>query len=51
MWDERALITPIGQLPIYYLGANGNIGHKEIGGVGNQAFVETEGGTGTARSQ
>jgi hypothetical protein len=51
LWEERKLVTPDGVVPVSYVGLNGNLGHKEIGGAGDMAAVETLGGQGTARSQ
>ena len=50
-WEERKLLSPDGVTPIMYSGAQGNLGHKEVGGEGDAAIVENEGGAGTARSQ
>jgi len=36
--------------PFHYLGAEGNIGHGEVGALGPQAVIEDLGGPGTAMS-
>jgi hypothetical protein len=50
LWESgfRNLIAGT-STPLTYLGAEGNIGHREIGGTGPSAIVEDVGGRGTAR--
>lgn len=51
VWDASYKNLIIGQTaPLLYAGAEGNIGHAEIGGIGPNAIVEDLGGYGTARS-
>jgi len=49
LWDARKLMSPEPIRPIVYEGKQGNLGHQEVGGDGENALVEDEGGPGTAR--
>jgi hypothetical protein len=50
LWDRFDLIDTSNPPVVLYTGTEGNLGNEEIGRTGQRAFVEDEGGPGTAMS-